>query len=157
MSCSSTVIQGVEDYRKAASHWIPVIKVVGLADRLQRDRLYLPPPIPFAFGRCGRVVSCNGVRAWVPAHQIFRKLVNHLPRCRVTRRYDPRACIECPYYLLSVSSNPMTPDPMILFELLVQLQESADTNARPLTVAHLTSIHSFQSIGRIPIVTLYQA
>lgn len=51
----------------------------------------------------------------------------------------------------------MTPDPIILFELLVQLRGFAVINARQLTTTNLTSIHSFHSIGRIPIVTLRQA
>ena len=101
-------------------------------------------------------MSCDGVGAGVPAHQVFRKLVNDFSRRRVTRRHDPRVRIDCPYHFLPVSSNPMAPDPMILFEILVQLRESTIINGQPLTVVHLTSIHSFQSIGRIPIVTLRQ-
>jgi len=51
----------------------------------------------------------------------------------------------------------MTPDPIILFELLVQLRGFTVISPQPLIAAHLTSIHSFQFIGRIPIVTLRQS
>lgn len=94
----------------------------------------------------------------IPAYQIFRKLVNHFPRRKVTRRHDPGLCIECPYNLFSISLNPMMPNSIILFKLLVQLQGFAVTaDIRISTAVRLTSIHSCQPIGRIPIVTLREA
>jgi len=93
-----------------------------LTDCFQRDRLYWSLSISSTFSRCGRIVSHNRVQVGIPAYQVFRKFVNHFPRCRVTRRHDPRLCIECPYHLFSISLNPMTPDAIILFKLLVQLQ-----------------------------------
>lgn len=131
-----------------------MIKVEGQTNRLQCNRLYLSLSIPSTFSRCGMIVSCNRIQARVPAYQVFRKLVNCFPRCRVARRHDPRLCIQCPHQLFSISLNPMTPDPIILFKLLVQLQGLAIINAQVSTMACLTSIHSCHSIDRIPIVTL---
>ena len=118
-----------------------MVKVEGLTNNLQSDRLYLPLTIPSAFGRSGRIVSCNRIQTGVPAHQVFCKLLNHFMCRRVAGRHDPRVRIECSYNLLSISSNPMTPDPIILFELLVQLREFALIDAQPLTaVSHLNPL-----------------
>jgi len=70
--------------------------------------------------------------------------------------HNPRLCIECPYHLFSISLNPVAPDMIILFKLLVQLQWFTVISVQVSTTDHLTSIHSCQSIGRIPIVTLRQ-
>ena len=134
-----------------------MVKVEGPTDRFQRDRLYWSLPIPSTFRLRGRIVSRNRVQAGIPACQVFRKFVNHFPRCRVTRRHDPRLCIECSYHLFPISLNPMTPDSIILFKFLVQLQGFTVISVQVSTTAHLTSIHSSQSIDRIPIVTLRQA
>ena len=131
-----------------------MVKVEGPTDRFQRDRLYRSLPIPSTFSRCRRIAPCNRVQARIPAYQVFRKLVNHFPRRRVTRSHDPRLCIECPYHLFPIGLNPMTPDAIVLFKLLVQLQPFTVISVQVSTTVHLTSIHSDQSIGRIPIVTL---
>ena len=74
----------------------------------------------------------------------------------MTRRHDPRLCIERPYHLFSINLNPMAPDVIILFKLLVQLQGFIVISVQVSTTDRLTSIHPCQSIGRIPIVTLRQ-
>ena len=112
------------------SHGIFIIKIEGLTNRLQFDRSYLSFPIPSTFSRCRRVVSCNGIQARVPAYQVFREFVKYFPRRGVTRSHDPRLRIERPYHLPPMNSNPTTPDPVILFKLLVQLQGPTAINAQ---------------------------
>lgn len=125
----SSTIRGQGLQKRSRSHGVFMIKVESLTDHFHGDRPYLSLPIPSTLGVCGRIVPCDGVREGIPAYQVFRKFVNHFPCCTVTRRHDPRLCIERPYHLFPVSSKPMAPDPMILFELLIQLQGSTMKNA----------------------------
>jgi hypothetical protein len=83
-------------------------------------------------------VSRNRVQAEIPAYQVFRKFVNHFPRCRVTRRHNPRLCIECPYHLFSIGLNPVTPDAIIFFKPLVQLRGFVAISMQVSVTMHLT-------------------